>query len=93
MKVEIVFVAGTSAVRAPGVGGAAAVVVPELNDDDVVGLDEGDDFVEASFDGVGTGAANAGRFVTRWACGRIELVPWTLLVAFAIVYSLARSTV
>lgn len=59
-------VAGAGAVRAPVVLAAregAAVVVPELDDDDVVGLDRLDDVVEAAFDGEGARAAAANGFV------------------------------
>jgi len=55
------FVTRARTVGAAVVGGGegAAVVVAEFNDDDVVGLDQLDDFVKAVFDGEGAGAAAA----------------------------------
>jgi len=59
------FVAGAGAVGAPVVRGrqAAAVVVPEFDDHNVVGLHGFDDLVEAALDRVGTCAAPSDGFV------------------------------
>jgi hypothetical protein len=52
--------AGAGTVGAAVVGGeGAAVVVPEFDDDDVVGLDGVDDGLEAAFDCEGAGGAAA----------------------------------
>lgn len=57
--------AGAGARRAPVVARRerAAVVVPELDDDDVVGLHDVDDVVETALDGEGARAAPADGFV------------------------------
>lgn len=61
-------VAGARAVRSAVVGRCerAAVVVAELNDDEVFGLNEGGDFGEVAFDGVAAGGTAGDCFVDYW---------------------------